>query len=142
MNLSRPGLSPPPAPLLPSLSKLLPVGFPPQVTSSPVCMDMSGVSAPTEFLSRHSADGTITFVDPRCISVIGYQPQVGRPEPAAVGKDAVYARHAHRLYWTCSTNLLPPARMQHCPSTARTAVLLPWTFTLNSLPGHCLPSFP
>ncbi|XP_034523679.1 aryl hydrocarbon receptor nuclear translocator 2 isoform X1 [Ailuropoda melanoleuca] len=46
-----------------------------QVTSSPVCMDMSGVSVPTEFLSRHNSDGIITFVDPRCISVIGYQPQ-------------------------------------------------------------------
>ncbi|XP_045437568.1 aryl hydrocarbon receptor nuclear translocator 2 isoform X2 [Pipistrellus kuhlii] len=46
-----------------------------QVTSSPVCMDMSGMAVPTEFLSRHSADGLITFVDPRCISVIGYQPQ-------------------------------------------------------------------
>lgn len=47
-----------------------------QVTSSPVCMDMSGMSVPTEFLSRHNSDGIITFVDPRCISVIGYQPQV------------------------------------------------------------------
>ncbi|XP_062819495.1 aryl hydrocarbon receptor nuclear translocator 2 isoform X1 [Anolis carolinensis] len=46
-----------------------------QVTSSPVCMDMNGMSAPTEFLSRHNSDGIITFVDPRCISVIGYQPQ-------------------------------------------------------------------
>ncbi|XP_019495690.1 PREDICTED: aryl hydrocarbon receptor nuclear translocator 2 isoform X10 [Hipposideros armiger] len=46
-----------------------------QVTSSPVCVDMSGMSVPTEFLSRHSSDGVITFVDPRCISVIGYQPQ-------------------------------------------------------------------
>ncbi|ETE66719.1 Aryl hydrocarbon receptor nuclear translocator 2, partial [Ophiophagus hannah] len=47
-----------------------------EVTSSPVCMDMNGMSVPTEFLSRHSSDGIITFVDPRCISVIGYQPQV------------------------------------------------------------------
>ncbi|XP_008585782.1 PREDICTED: aryl hydrocarbon receptor nuclear translocator 2-like, partial [Galeopterus variegatus] len=46
-----------------------------QVTSSPVCMDMNGMSVPTEFLSRHNPDGIITFVDPRCISVIGYQPQ-------------------------------------------------------------------
>ncbi|XP_029808178.1 aryl hydrocarbon receptor nuclear translocator 2 [Suricata suricatta] len=46
-----------------------------QVTSSPVCMDMSGMAVPTEFLSRHSSDGVITFVDPRCISVVGYQPQ-------------------------------------------------------------------
>lgn len=48
----------------------------PQVTSSPVSMDMNGLSVPTEFLSRHNSDGVITFVDPRCISVIGYQPQV------------------------------------------------------------------
>lgn len=48
----------------------------PQVTSSPVSMDMNGLSVPTEFLSRHNSDGIITFVDPRCISVIGYQPQV------------------------------------------------------------------
>ncbi|XP_013882860.1 aryl hydrocarbon receptor nuclear translocator 2 isoform X2 [Austrofundulus limnaeus] len=46
-----------------------------QVTSSPVSMDMNGLSVPTEFLSRHNSDGIITFVDPRCISVIGYQPQ-------------------------------------------------------------------
>lgn len=52
------------------------VDSPLQVTSSPVCMDMSGMSVPTEFLSRHNSDGIITFVDPRCISVIGYQPQV------------------------------------------------------------------
>lgn len=51
-----------------------------QVTSSPVCMDMNGMSVPTEFLSRHNSDGIITFVDPRCISVIGYQPQV-RSQP-------------------------------------------------------------
>ncbi|XP_051574717.1 aryl hydrocarbon receptor nuclear translocator 2-like isoform X9 [Myxocyprinus asiaticus] len=46
-----------------------------QVTSSPVSMDMNGLSVPTEFLSRHSSDGIITFVDPRCFNVIGYQPQ-------------------------------------------------------------------
>uniref|UniRef100_A0A3Q0SNA8 Aryl-hydrocarbon receptor nuclear translocator 2 n=1 Tax=Amphilophus citrinellus TaxID=61819 RepID=A0A3Q0SNA8_AMPCI len=40
-----------------------------------VSMDMNGLSVPTEFLSRHNSDGVITFVDPRCISVIGYQPQ-------------------------------------------------------------------
>lgn len=56
-----------------------------QVTSSPVCVDMSGMSVPTEFLSRHSSDAVITFVDPRCISVIGYQPQVGLPELTAAG---------------------------------------------------------
>ncbi|XP_023669621.1 aryl hydrocarbon receptor nuclear translocator 2 isoform X2 [Paramormyrops kingsleyae] len=46
-----------------------------QVTSSPVSMDMNGLSVPTEFLSRHNSDGIVTFVDPRCINVIGYQPQ-------------------------------------------------------------------
>ncbi|KAG7468117.1 hypothetical protein MATL_G00139360 [Megalops atlanticus] len=46
-----------------------------QVTSCPVSMDMNGLSVPTEFLSRHNSDGVITFVDPRCINVIGYQPQ-------------------------------------------------------------------
>ncbi|XP_038158972.1 aryl hydrocarbon receptor nuclear translocator 2 isoform X1 [Cyprinodon tularosa] len=46
-----------------------------QVTSSPVSMDLNGLSVPTEFLSRHNSDGVITFVDPRCINVIGYQPQ-------------------------------------------------------------------
>uniref|UniRef100_A0A8C7KPY0 Aryl hydrocarbon receptor nuclear translocator 2 n=1 Tax=Oncorhynchus kisutch TaxID=8019 RepID=A0A8C7KPY0_ONCKI len=46
-----------------------------QVTSSPVSMDMNGLTVPTEFLSRHNSDGIITFVDPRCINVIGYQPQ-------------------------------------------------------------------
>ena len=51
-----------------------------QVTSSPVSMDMNGLSVPTEFLSRHNSDGVITFVDPRCINVIGYQPQVGRTD--------------------------------------------------------------
>lgn len=39
-------------------------------------MDMNGLSVPTEFLSRHNSDGIVTFVDPRCINVIGYQPQV------------------------------------------------------------------
>ncbi|XP_077569600.1 aryl hydrocarbon receptor nuclear translocator 2 isoform X1 [Stigmatopora nigra] len=46
-----------------------------QVTSSPVSMDINGLTVPTEFLSRHNSDGVITFVDPRCINVIGYQPQ-------------------------------------------------------------------
>lgn len=41
-------------------------------------MDMNGLSVPTEFLSRHNSDGVITFVDPRCINVIGYQPQVNQ----------------------------------------------------------------
>ncbi|TKS70350.1 Aryl hydrocarbon receptor nuclear translocator 2 [Collichthys lucidus] len=46
-----------------------------QTGNSPVSMDMNGLSVPTEFLSRHNSDGVITFVDPRCINVIGYQPQ-------------------------------------------------------------------
>uniref|UniRef100_A0A4W5RMU6 Aryl hydrocarbon receptor nuclear translocator 2 n=1 Tax=Hucho hucho TaxID=62062 RepID=A0A4W5RMU6_9TELE len=57
--------------------------WPPAVTQppgqefclSPVSMDMNGLTVPTEFLSRHNSDGIITFVDPRCINVIGYQPQ-------------------------------------------------------------------
>ncbi|XP_034040051.1 aryl hydrocarbon receptor nuclear translocator 2 isoform X2 [Thalassophryne amazonica] len=58
-----------------------------QVTSSPVSMDMNGLSVPTEFLSRHNSDGIITFVDPRCINVIGYQPQ------DLLGKDIVEFCH-------------------------------------------------
>ncbi|XP_043933867.1 aryl hydrocarbon receptor nuclear translocator 2 isoform X3 [Protopterus annectens] len=46
-----------------------------QVTSSPMSMDMNSLAVPTEYLSRHNSDGVITFVDPRCITVIGYQPQ-------------------------------------------------------------------
>lgn len=72
----------------------------PQVTSSPVCMDMSGMSVPTEFLSRHNSDGIITFVDPRCISVIGYQPQVGRFwKLMAVSKDPTSLKRLHLLCW-------------------------------------------
>ena len=41
-------------------------------------MDMNGLSVTTEFLSRHNSDGVITFVDTRCINVIGYQPQVNQ----------------------------------------------------------------
>lgn len=59
-----------------------------QVTSSPVCMDMSAMAVPTEFLSRHNSDGVITFVDPRCISVIGYQPQ------DLLGKDVLEFCHS------------------------------------------------
>ncbi|XP_060035562.1 aryl hydrocarbon receptor nuclear translocator 2 isoform X2 [Erinaceus europaeus] len=59
-----------------------------QVTSSPVCMDMSTMAVPTEFLSRHNSDGVITFVDPRCISVIGYQPQ------DLLGKDVLEFCHS------------------------------------------------
>ncbi|KAJ8393073.1 hypothetical protein AAFF_G00067560 [Aldrovandia affinis] len=58
-----------------------------QVTCSPVSMDMNGLSVPTEFLSRHSSEGIITFVDPRCINVIGYQPQ------DLLGKDILEFSH-------------------------------------------------
>ncbi|XP_035251920.1 aryl hydrocarbon receptor nuclear translocator 2-like isoform X2 [Anguilla anguilla] len=58
-----------------------------QVTSCPVSMDMNGLSVPTEFLSRHSSEGIITFVDPRCINVIGYQPQ------DLLGKDILEFSH-------------------------------------------------
>ncbi|GCB65277.1 hypothetical protein scyTo_0007682 [Scyliorhinus torazame] len=58
-----------------------------QVTSSPVCMDMNGLAIPTEFLSRHNSDGLFTFVDHRCITVIGYQPQ------ELLGKDIVEFCH-------------------------------------------------
>ncbi|XP_040270080.1 aryl hydrocarbon receptor nuclear translocator 2 isoform X1 [Bufo bufo] len=58
-----------------------------QVTSSPGSLDMNGMSLPTEFLSRHNTDGIITFVDPRCISVIGYQPQ------DLLGKDIIEFCH-------------------------------------------------
>ncbi|XP_069480273.1 aryl hydrocarbon receptor nuclear translocator 2 isoform X3 [Ambystoma mexicanum] len=58
-----------------------------QVTSSPGSMDMNTVSVPTEFLSRHNSDGIITFVDPRCITVIGYQPQ------DLLGKDIIEFCH-------------------------------------------------
>uniref|UniRef100_A0A3P8N5V6 Aryl hydrocarbon receptor nuclear translocator 2 n=1 Tax=Astatotilapia calliptera TaxID=8154 RepID=A0A3P8N5V6_ASTCA len=61
-----------------------------QVTSSPVSMDMNGLSVPTEFLSRHNSDGVITFVDPRCISVIGYQPQVRLCAMNVMKKDDSY----------------------------------------------------
>ncbi|XP_075714274.1 aryl hydrocarbon receptor nuclear translocator 2 isoform X4 [Rhinoderma darwinii] len=58
-----------------------------QVTSSPGSLDMNGMSLPTEFLSRHNTDGIITFVDPRCISVVGYQPQ------DLLGKDIIEFCH-------------------------------------------------
>ncbi|XP_042199985.1 aryl hydrocarbon receptor nuclear translocator 2 isoform X3 [Callorhinchus milii] len=58
-----------------------------QVTSSPMCMDMNGLVVPTEFLSRHNSDGLFTFVDHRCITVIGYQPQ------DLLGKDIVEFCH-------------------------------------------------
>lgn len=70
---------------------------------------MSGMAVPTEFLSRHNADGVITFVDPRCISVIGYQPQVGRPGASAAGE-----RRRSCLY-----NVLLSSARDTTPSEAR-----------------------
>nr|XP_032831699.1 aryl hydrocarbon receptor nuclear translocator 2-like isoform X3 [Petromyzon marinus] len=58
-----------------------------QVTSSPNCSDMTGVSVPTEFISRHNMDGVFTFVDHRCVSVLGFQPQ------ELLGKDPVEFCH-------------------------------------------------
>ncbi|GCC34589.1 hypothetical protein chiPu_0013064 [Chiloscyllium punctatum] len=48
---------------------------------------MNGLAIPTEFLSRHNSDGLFTFVDHRCITVIGYQPQ------ELLGKDIVEFCH-------------------------------------------------
>merc|ERR550534_33932 len=58
-----------------------------QVTSSPNTSDISGsvasssssssssTSSSTEFISRHSVDATITFIDQRVSVLLGYQPQ-------------------------------------------------------------------
>ncbi|XP_078526166.1 aryl hydrocarbon receptor nuclear translocator [Lissotriton helveticus] len=58
-----------------------------QVTSSPNCTDMSTVCQPIEFISRHSTSGIFTFVDHRCVSTVGYQPQ------ELLGKDIVDFSH-------------------------------------------------
>lgn len=58
-----------------------------QVTSSPSCVDMKGISLPTEFLSRHNTSGIFTFVDHRCVGTVGYQPQ------ELLGKDIVEFAH-------------------------------------------------
>ncbi|XP_010165988.1 aryl hydrocarbon receptor nuclear translocator isoform X3 [Antrostomus carolinensis] len=54
-----------------------------QVTSSPNCTDMNNVCQPTEFISRHNTEGIFTFIDHRCVSTVGYQPQ------ELLGKDIV-----------------------------------------------------
>ncbi|KAF5903955.1 aryl hydrocarbon receptor nuclear translocator-like isoform X3, partial [Clarias magur] len=46
-----------------------------QVTCCPSDNSMSTISVPVEFISRHNAQGTFTFVDHRCVATIGYQPQ-------------------------------------------------------------------
>ncbi|KAJ0066152.1 hypothetical protein NL108_001386, partial [Boleophthalmus pectinirostris] len=46
-----------------------------QVTCCPGDTDISNISAPVEFISRHNCQGVFTFVDHRCMAAIGYQPQ-------------------------------------------------------------------
>lgn len=50
--------------------------FPFQVTCCPADTDINSISVPVEFISRHNCQGTFTFVDHRCLTAIGYQPQV------------------------------------------------------------------
>ncbi|PIO37011.1 hypothetical protein AB205_0090690, partial [Aquarana catesbeiana] len=58
-----------------------------QVTSAPNCTDMNSVCQPIEFISRHNVNGMFTFVDHRCASTVGYQPQ------ELLGKDIVEFAH-------------------------------------------------
>ncbi|XP_056142422.1 aryl hydrocarbon receptor nuclear translocator isoform X3 [Lampris incognitus] len=46
-----------------------------QVTCCPGSSDMSSISVPVEFISRHNCQGIFTFVDHRCMDTVGYQPQ-------------------------------------------------------------------
>ncbi|XP_026140588.1 aryl hydrocarbon receptor nuclear translocator-like isoform X9 [Carassius auratus] len=46
-----------------------------QVTCSPSDTNISNISVPVEFISRHNCQGLYTFVDHRCQAMIGYQPQ-------------------------------------------------------------------
>ncbi|KAM9487658.1 aryl hydrocarbon receptor nuclear translocator isoform 2-T4 [Clarias gariepinus] len=46
-----------------------------QVTCCPSDNSLSTISVPVEFISRHNAQGTFTFVDHRCVATVGYQPQ-------------------------------------------------------------------
>ncbi|XP_041094811.1 aryl hydrocarbon receptor nuclear translocator-like isoform X2 [Polyodon spathula] len=46
-----------------------------QTTSCSNSTDMSNISIPIEFISRHSSKGVFTFVDHRCVATVGYQPQ-------------------------------------------------------------------
>ncbi|RXM91293.1 Aryl hydrocarbon receptor nuclear translocator [Acipenser ruthenus] len=45
------------------------------VSSCSSSTDMSNISIPIEFISRHSGKGVYTFVDHRCVATVGYQPQ-------------------------------------------------------------------
>uniref|UniRef100_A0A7N6A3K9 Aryl hydrocarbon receptor nuclear translocator n=1 Tax=Anabas testudineus TaxID=64144 RepID=A0A7N6A3K9_ANATE len=46
-----------------------------QVSCCPGDTDINSVSVPVEFISRHNCQGTFTFVDHRCMTAVGYQPQ-------------------------------------------------------------------
>uniref|UniRef100_A0A3P9KHD6 Aryl hydrocarbon receptor nuclear translocator n=1 Tax=Oryzias latipes TaxID=8090 RepID=A0A3P9KHD6_ORYLA len=46
-----------------------------QVTCCPGETDPNSLSVPVEFISRHNSLGIFTFVDHRCQSAVGYQPQ-------------------------------------------------------------------
>ncbi|XP_066538620.1 aryl hydrocarbon receptor nuclear translocator isoform X3 [Hoplias malabaricus] len=46
-----------------------------QVTCCPSENNLSSISVPVEFISRHNCQGTFTFVDHRCVATVGYQPQ-------------------------------------------------------------------
>uniref|UniRef100_A0A3Q3IYD5 Aryl hydrocarbon receptor nuclear translocator n=1 Tax=Monopterus albus TaxID=43700 RepID=A0A3Q3IYD5_MONAL len=46
-----------------------------QVTCCPGETDINTISAPVEFISRHNCQGVFTFIDHRCMTAIGYQPQ-------------------------------------------------------------------
>uniref|UniRef100_A0A8C7Z1T0 Aryl hydrocarbon receptor nuclear translocator n=1 Tax=Oryzias sinensis TaxID=183150 RepID=A0A8C7Z1T0_9TELE len=46
-----------------------------QVTCCPGETDPNSLSVPVEFISRHNCLGIFTFVDHRCQSAVGYQPQ-------------------------------------------------------------------
>ncbi|XP_067365342.1 aryl hydrocarbon receptor nuclear translocator isoform X4 [Channa argus] len=46
-----------------------------QVTCCPGDTDINSISVPVEFISRHNCQGMFTFVDHRCLTAVGYQPQ-------------------------------------------------------------------
>ncbi|XP_052003654.1 aryl hydrocarbon receptor nuclear translocator-like isoform X6 [Xyrauchen texanus] len=46
-----------------------------QVTCCPSYTNISNISVPVEFISRHNCQGVYTFVDHRCLATVGYQPQ-------------------------------------------------------------------
>ncbi|XP_015180785.1 PREDICTED: aryl hydrocarbon receptor nuclear translocator homolog isoform X5 [Polistes dominula] len=45
-----------------------------QVTSTPNTNDLAGSNSNSEFISRHSSEGTFTFVDQRVGGILGYTP--------------------------------------------------------------------